>query len=144
MGFIKEFKEFAIRGNLVDLAVGVVIGSAFGKLVTSLIEGVVMPPIGKLLGNVDFNRLQYIIQKNTPEVKNTDGKVVFEAMPEIAIKYGLFINTILDFIIIAFAMFLVIKGMNTMRRKHAIAAKPEVEPTKEELLLTEIRDLLKK
>ena len=88
MGFIKEFKEFAIRGNLVDLAVGVVIGSAFGKLVTSLIEGIVMPPIGKLLGNVDFNRLQYIIQKNTPEVKNTDGKVVFEAMPEIAIKYG--------------------------------------------------------
>lgn len=144
MGFIKEFKEFALRGNFVDLAVGVVIGSTFERLSFSFIEGFVMPPIGKLLGDVDFNNLQYIIQKSTLEIKNLDGKIVREAIPEIAIKYGLFINTLFDFIIIAFAMFLVIKGMNTMRRKHAIATKPEVEPTKEELLLTEIRDLLKK
>jgi large conductance mechanosensitive channel len=138
--FVKEFKEFAMRGNLIDLAVGVVIGGAFGKLVTSLIGDVIMPPIGKLLGNVDFKNLQIVLQRGTPETK-VNG-VVQEKVPDIAIRYGAFLNTFLDFLIIAIVIFLVIKGMNKLKRKQEEAAVVP-EPTKEELLLTEIRDLLK-
>jgi large conductance mechanosensitive channel len=136
--FIAEFKEFAIRGNVVDLAVGVVIGGAFGKIVTSLINDVIMPPIGKLLGNVDFKDLQILLKRGTPEVKAPDGTVV-AAVPDVAIRYGLFLNTIFDFIIIAFVIFMVIKAINRMKRK---AEEPAAEPTKQEILLTEIRDLL--
>lgn len=142
MGFIKEFKEFAMRGNLVDLAIGVVIGGAFGKLTTSFIGDIVMPPIGKLMGNVDFSKMQYVIQDGAPELKDAAGNITQAPIAEVAIKYGAFINTIFDFIIVAFVMFMVIKGMNRMKRKQAEAPKAPAEPTKEEILLTEIRDAL--
>lgn len=141
--FISEFKEFAMRGNIIDLAVGVVIGAAFGKITTSLINDVIMPPIGKLLGNADFKDMKRILEPSVDEIKGPTGNVIQEKVPEIAIRYGLFINTIFDFMIVAFVIFLVVKAVNRMKRKQA--AEPEViaEPTKEELLLTEIRDLLK-
>lgn len=144
MGFIKEFKEFAMRGNLIDLAVGVVIGGAFGKLTSSFIGDVIMPPIGKLLGKVDLKDMQWVLQKGVAEVKAPDGTIIHEKVADVAIRYGAFFTTLFDFIIVAFVMFMVIKGMNRMKRKQAAAPKPPVEPTREELLLTEIRDLLKK
>ncbi len=133
MGFVKEFKEFAMKGNVVDLAVGVIIGAAFGKIVTSLVNDIVMPPIGMLTGGLDFSKQKYIL-------KAAEGKT-----PETAINYGLFINNVIDFIIVALVIFLAIKGINALKRKDAEetpAAPPE--PTKEEVLLTEIRDLLAK
>jgi large conductance mechanosensitive channel len=138
--FVTEFKEFAMRGNLIDLAVGVVIGGAFGKLVTSFIGDIIMPPIGKVLGNVDLRDQQWLLQKGMPEIKAADGKIIQAMVPDVAIRYGAFLNTLVDFIIMAFVIFMVIKGMNRMKRK-AAAVVPD--PTKEELLLTEIRDLLK-
>lgn len=139
MGMMKEFKEFAMRGNVVDMAVGIVIGGAFGKIVSSLVKDVIMPPIGKLMGGVDFTQLKYVIQEAT-----MNGETAVE---EVAVRYGSFIQTVIDFIIIAFAIFMVIKAMNKAKKKEeeapaAPAAPPE--PTKEELLLTEIRDELKK
>lgn len=142
MGFIKEFKEFAMRGNLVDLAIGVVIGGAFGKLTTSFIGDIVMPPIGKLMGNVDFSKMQYVIQAGVPEIKDPSGAITQPAVAEVAVKYGMFINTLFDFVIVAFVMFMVIKGMNRMKRKQAEAPAAPAAPSKEELLLTEIRDAL--
>lgn len=144
MGFVKEFKEFAMRGNLVDLAIGVVIGGAFGKLTTSFIGDVVMPPIGKLMGNVDFSQLKYVLQDGVAEVKNPAGDIVTPAVAEVAIKYGAFLNTVIDFIIVAFVMFMVIKMMNRMKKKQAEAPAAPPAPSNEEILLTEIRDLLKK
>lgn len=141
--FINEFKEFAMRGNIIDLAVGVVIGGAFGKITTSLINDVIMPPIGKLLGNADFKDLKRILEPGVEEIKGPTGAVIQAKVPEIAIRYGLFINTIFDFLIVAFVIFLVVKGVNRMKRKQDAMAEPIAEPTKEELLLTEIRDLLK-
>jgi large conductance mechanosensitive channel len=142
--FIAEFKEFAMRGNLIDLAVGVVVGGAFGKVITSFVNDVVMPPIGKLMGNVDFNDLQITLQKGVEEQKDINGKIIIEKAGEVAIKYGSFLNTLIDFIIVAFVVFMVIKGVNRMKRKQAEAPVPPAEPTKQEILLTEIRDLLKK
>jgi large conductance mechanosensitive channel len=141
--FISEFKEFAMRGNLIDLAVGVVIGGAFSKLVTSFISDVIMPPIGKLMGNVDFKDKQILLQKGLAEVKGPNGQVIHEKVPDIAIRYGAFITSFIDFLIMAFVIFLVIKGMNRLKRKQAEEPAVEPEPTKEEILLTEIRDLLK-
>jgi len=132
MGFVKEFKEFAMRGNVVDLAVGVIIGGAFGKIVTSLVNDVVMPPIGMLTGGLDFSKQKYIL-------KAAVGKT-----PETAINYGLFINNVIDFVIVALVIFLVIKGLNSLKRKEEEAPAAPPEPTKEEVLLTEIRDLLAK
>lgn len=133
MGFIKEFKEFAMRGSVIDLAVGVVIGGAFGKIVTSLVDDVIMPPLGFLTGGVDFSQLKYVIT----EANATDGIV------EVAIKYGNFINVIIQFTIIAFCIFLVIKALNAFKKTEDAAPVPVPAPTKEEVLLTEIRDLLK-
>lgn len=144
MGFVKEFKEFAMRGNLVDLAIGVVIGGAFGKLTTSFIGDVVMPPIGKLMGNVDFSQLKYVLQDGAAEVKNPAGDIVTPAVAEVAIKYGAFLNTVIDFIIVAFVMFMVIKMMNRLKKKQEEAPAAPPAPSNEEILLTEIRDLLKK
>lgn len=141
--FLNEFKEFAMRGNIIDLAVGVVIGGAFGKITSSLINDVIMPPIGKLLGNADFKDLKVSLKPGVDEIKGPTGNIIQEKVPEIAIRYGLFINTIFDFLIVAFAIFLVVKAVNRMRRKQAAAPEVIPEPTKEELLLTEIRDLLK-
>ena len=139
MGFIKEFKEFAMRGNVVDMAVGIVIGGAFGKIVSSFVADVVMPPLGQLLGGVDFNNLKYIIQEAVME-----GETV--AAEEVAIRYGTFIMTIVDFVIIAMAIFMVIKAMNKMKKKQEEEPAPAPappEPSNEEKLLGEIRDLLK-
>ena len=138
---IKEFKEFAMRGNVVDLAVGVVIGAAFGKIVTSMVNDVLMPPIGKAMGGVNFADL-FI---NLDPAKGTFAslKAAKDAGAAV-IAYGAFINTVIDFIIVAFCIFIVVKGMNTLKRKPVPAAPaPPPEPTKEEKLLTEIRDLLK-
>lgn len=134
MGFAKEFKEFAVRGNVVDMAVGIVIGAAFGKIVSSLVADVFMPPIGWLIGGVDFSDLAVTLP------------ALIEGREPVLIAYGKFIQTVLDFTIVAFAIFMVIKGINRIKRKEE-AAPPapaaEPAPSKEELLLTEIRDLLK-
>ena len=138
MSFLKEFKEFAMRGNVLDMAVGVVVGTAFQKIVSSFVSDVIMPPIGVLIGRVDFSDLKIIIHK--PEV--VDGV----QRAAVTLNYGSFIQTILDFIIIAFCIFVMIKGINSFKRKQAEAPVPAPEPpapTKEELLLTEIRDILK-
>lgn len=133
MGFAKEFKEFAVRGNVVDMAVGIVIGAAFGKIVSSLVADVFMPPIGWLIGGVDFSDLAVTLP------------ALIEGREPVLIAYGKFIQTVLDFTIVAFAIFMVIKGLNRMKRKEEAAPAPAAEPapSKEELLLTEIRDLLK-
>ena len=135
MGMLKEFKEFAVKGNVVDLAIGVIIGASFGKIVTSLVEQVIMPPIGLMLGGVDFSNLKWVLTAENPAT---------EAIEEVAIQYGAFINTLIQFVIVAFVVFLVVKGINAMRREQA--AEPEAAPaapTATEALLTEIRDALK-
>jgi large conductance mechanosensitive channel len=133
MSFFSEFKAFAMRGNVVDLAVGVVIGAAFGKIVSSLVDNVVMPPLGVLIGNIDFSDL--VIKIGTP-VADAKGVVSGGAI----IKYGMFLNTIIQFIIVAIAIFLVVKLMNRLTRKEEAAPAP---PPPDVVLLTEIRDLLK-
>ena len=129
----KEFKEFAMKGNLLDMAIGLVMGAAFTKLATAFTEGMVMPVVGKLIGGVDFKDLKLVIQEAT---KGADGKEI----AAVAIKYGEFINSCVDFLIIAFVMFMVVKAINTMRKDTAMVAPP---PTPQEVLLAEIRDLLK-
>ena len=142
MGMIKEFKEFAMRGNVVDMAVGVIIGGAFGKIVTSLVNDVIMPPIGVLLGGVDFKDLK-------DAIVDAEGAVT---SPEVTLNYGSFIQTIIDFLIVALAIFFLIKAINKLsnlkKKKEEEAAPapapaPAPEPSAEEKLLTEIRDLLK-
>jgi large conductance mechanosensitive channel len=131
MSMLQEFKEFAMKGNVVDLAVGVIIGGAFGKIVSSFVADVVMPLIGLLVGGVDFTKLGIVLKE-----------AVDEKTPAVMLNYGNFIQTVFDFTIVAFAIFMAIKMMNKMKREPPPApAAPE--PTKEELLLTEIRDLLK-
>jgi large conductance mechanosensitive channel len=140
MGFIKEFKEFALKGNLVDLAVAVVIGGAFGKVVSSFIDGMVMPAIGMLTGGVDFNNMKKILKEGVAESKNADGSVI-AAVPEVAIKYGTFITVAIEFLVVAFVVFMVIKAMNTMKKKQEEAP---AGPSSTDALLMEIRDALKK
>ena len=134
---LKEFKEFAMRGNVVDMAVGIIIGAAFGKIVTSFVNDVIMPPIGLLLGSVDFSNL----------FVNLGGDYTTVAAAETAgapiIKYGVFINTVLDFVIVAFAIFLVIKALNKLRRQQAAQPAAPPAPSTQEKLLMEIRDALK-
>ena len=137
---MKEFKEFVMRGNVLDMAIGIVIGAAFGKIVSSFLDDILMPPIGLLLGKVDFANL-FINLSDKPLASVAEAKAAGAPI----IKYGLFFNTVLDFLIIAFAIFLVVKQVNLMRRQEQAAAPPPPpEPTKEEKLLTEIRDLLKR
>jgi large conductance mechanosensitive channel len=138
MGMIKEFKTFAMKGNLVDMAVAFIMGAAFGKLVSAFIDGMVMPVVGKVTAGVDFQSLKYVM---TQAVLDDAGNVI---TPEAAIRYGEFITVMIDFIIVAFVMFMVVKSMNKMKRKEVEAPAAPPEPTKEEVLLTEIRDLLKK
>ena len=133
MGFLKEFKEFAMRGSVLDLAVGVVIGGAFGKIVTSLVDDIIMPPIGYITGGVDFSNMKYVIT----EANEAAGTA------EVAIAYGNFINVVIQFLIIAFCIFLVIKGINSLKRKEEAAPAAPPAPTKEEVLLAEIRDILR-
>jgi large conductance mechanosensitive channel len=144
MGFIKEFKDFAMRGNLIDFAVGVVVGGAFGKVTSSFVDGMVMPIVGKLIGGQDFSDLKYKIQEGTKAVMDASGNIVNKEVPEVYIKYGEFITTLIDFTAVAFAMFLVVKAMNRIKQKEAEAPAAPPAPTKEQELLSEIRDLLKK
>lgn len=131
MSMLSEFKEFAVKGNVVDMAVGVVIGGAFGKIVTSLVGDVIMPPIGVALGGVDFSGLSVVIQ------------AAIDNKPAVVISYGKFLQTIIDFIIIAFAIFMAIKAMNSLKRKEEAAPAAPAAPPNQEVLLAEIRDLLK-
>jgi len=134
---LKEFKEFAMRGNVVDMAVGIIIGAAFGKIVTSLVNDMIMPPIGLALGSVDFSNLFVSLGGDfaTVAAAETAGAPI--------IKYGVFINTVLDFTIVAFAIFLVIKGLNKLKRQQAAQPPAPPAPSAQEKLLTEIRDVLK-
>ena len=133
---LKEFKEFAMKGNVVDLAVGFILGGAFGTIVSSLVNDILMPPIGLLLGGVDFSELKYVLE---PAAVRGG-----EEIPEVAINYGMFINNVISFLIVAFAMFMIVKGMNRMHQKKEEAPEAVPEPSTEEKLLTEIRDLLAK
>ncbi len=136
MGFIAEFKEFVSKGNVMDLAVGVIIGAAFGKIITSLVDDIIMPPIGYVLGGVDFSDKKIVL---------VDADIA-NKVAEVAIRYGNFLNTVIQFLIIAFCIFLVIKAINRLKRKEEVREdiKEAIAPipTKEQILLTEIRDLL--
>lgn len=131
MGMMKEFKDFAVKGNVVDMAVGIIIGAAFGKIVSSFVGDVVMPPIGVLLGGVDFTDLAFVVKEAVGDA------------PAVAISYGKFIQTVVDFTIIAFAIFVAVKAINSLKRKEEAAPAAPPAPSAEETLLTEIRDLLK-
>ena len=140
MSFVKEFREFAVKGNVVDMAVGIIIGAAFGKIVTSLVNDVVMPPIGLLMGNADFSDLFVNLSMGQTFASVAEA----EAAGAPIIKYGMFINTVLDFVIVAFAIFLLIRALNRLKRKQEAAPPPPPPaPTAEEKLLAEIRDLLR-
>ena len=132
--FLQEFKEFAMRGNMIDMAVGIIIGAAFGKIVSSLVADVIMPPLGLLIGGVDFTDLAITLKRATGDD------------PAVLLRYGAFLQTVVDFLIVAFAIFLMVKGINSLRRKQADKPAPAAPPapTAEEKLLPEIRDLLKK
>jgi large conductance mechanosensitive channel len=136
---LKEFKDFAMRGNVMDMAVGIIIGAAFGKIVTSLVSDVIMPPIGLLMGNVDFSNLFV----NLTMGEGYASVAAAEQAGAPIIKYGIFINTVLDFVIVAFAIFLVIRALNKFRKKQEAAPPAPPAPSNEEKLLAEIRDLLK-
>lgn len=136
---LKEFKEFAVKGNVIDMAVGVVIGGAFGKIVNSLVADVIMPPIGLLLGKVDFSNL-FLNLSATPAASLAEAKAKGLA----TLNYGVFLNTTIEFLIIAFAIFVVVKQINRLKREAPPAPAAPPEPTNEEKLLAEIRDLLKK
>jgi large conductance mechanosensitive channel len=144
MGFIKEFKDFAMRGNLIDFAVGVVVGGAFGKVTSAFVDGIIMPVVGKLIGGQDFSDLKFKIQDGTKAVLDSAGNMTTKEVPEVFIRYGEFITTVIDFTAVAFAMFLVVKAMNKLKEKEAAAPSAPPAPSKEEVLLGEIRDLLKK
>ena len=137
MGMITEFKEFAMRGNVVDLAVGVVIGAAFGKIVTALVDKVIMPPIGLLIGGVDFSKLGIVLKEASVDAAGAE-------VPAVVLAYGEFINAILQFVIVAFAIFMVVKVINKLHKQPEAAPAAPAEPSEEVLLLREIRDALKK
>ena len=131
MGMMKEFKEFAVKGNVIDMAVGIIIGAAFGKIVSSFVADVIMPPIGLLVGGIDFTNLAITLKEASGDI------------PAVVIGYGKFIQTAVDFTIIAFAIFIAIKGINSLKRKEEEAPQAAPEPPAQEVLLAEIRDLLK-
>ncbi len=135
---LNEFKKFAMRGNVMDMAVGIIIGGAFGKIVSSFVQGVLMPPIGLLLGGVDFSQLYLNLGEGTFETL-----AAAEEAGAPLVKYGAFMQSVVDFIIIAFAVFMMVRTMNNLKKKEEEAPKPPPEPSNEEKLLTEIRDALK-
>lgn len=145
--FIQEFKAFALRGNVMDMAVGVIIGGAFGKIVSSVVGDLIMPPLNFLLSGTDTGNSKWVLRDAVEEVTDAAGNVVVPAATEISINYGAFIQNCIDFIIIAFIIFLMVKGISklaTLRKKEEEEeAKAPAAPSKEEVLLTEIRDLLK-
>ncbi len=132
MKIISEFKAFAMKGNVIDMAVGIIIGAAFGKIVSSLVSDIIMPPLGLVIGGVDFKDLQFVM------------KEAVDGNPAVSLTYGNFLQVTFDFLIVAFAIFMVIKAMNSAKKKEEAAPSAPAAPSKEEILLTEIRDLLKK
>ncbi len=132
MKIIQEFKQFALRGNIIDMAVGIIIGAGFGKIIDSMVKDVLMPPLGYIIGGIDFSNLQLVL-------KPAQGDAA-----AVAIKYGLFLNAIISFAIVAFAVFMLIHAINVLKRKEAVAPTVPPVPSNEEILLTEIRDLLRK
>jgi large conductance mechanosensitive channel len=132
MSMMKEFREFAVKGNMVDMAVGIIIGAAFGKIISSLVNDVIMPPLGLLIGGVDFSDLAVVLKEAEGEAE------------AVLLSYGAFINNVIDFVIIAFAIFMAIKVMNRLKRQEEEKPAAPAEPPKEQVLLEEIRDLLKK
>jgi large conductance mechanosensitive channel len=136
MSFFKEFKEFAVKGNVVDMAVGIIIGGAFGKIVASLVNDIVMPPIGVLIGGVDFTNLKLVLKQASVDVAGKE-------IPAVTINYGTLVNTVVNFIIIALAIFMVIKAMNFAKKKQEAAPAVPPAPSAEEKVLTEIRDILR-
>jgi large conductance mechanosensitive channel len=143
MSMLKEFREFALKGSVVDLAVGVIIGAAFGSIVSSLVDDIIMPPIGMLLAGIDFGSLKLVLKAATPAIGAVGDPGFAAAHPEVSINYGKFINAAIKFVIVAWVLFLIIKMMNTMKRKEEAAPAPVAETPPDVKLLTEIRDLLK-
>ncbi len=143
--FLTEFKEFAMRGNVLDMAVGVIIGGAFGKIVTSVVNDLIMPAVGMLVGGVNFTDLKLVLKDEVAEQLNEAGEVIQAAVPAVSINYGNFLQQTFDFLIIAFCIFLMVKAVAklTKKKEEAPAPAPAPEPSAEEKLLTEIRDLLK-
>ena len=145
--FLQDFKAFAMKGNVVDMAVGVIIGGAFGKIVTSVVNDIIMPPIGLLVGGMDFKDLKYVMQEAVPEKLNEAGEVIEAAVPAVTLNYGNFLQQTFDFLIVAFSIFLFVSLIKKMSEKKKVeepaAPAPPPAPSKEEVLLTEIRDLLK-
>ena len=139
MSMLSEFKDFAMKGNVIDMAVGIIIGAAFGPIVKSLVGDVIMPPIGMLMNGIDFSSLHISLSDN----ESLDTLAKLQEAGEPAIAYGLFINTIINFVIVAFAVFLLVKGMNAAKKKEEEKPAAPPAPSKEEVLLGEIRDLLK-
>ena len=145
--FIEDFKAFALKGNVVDMAVGVIIGGAFGKIVSSLVADIIMPPIGVLTGGMDFKDLKVVLKEAVPAVVDQAGAEISAATEAVTLNYGMFVQNVIDFLIIALSIFCIIKMMTRLNKKKEetpAEPAPEPEPTKEEVLLTEIRDLLKK
>lgn len=134
MSLLSEFREFAVKGNVVDLAVGVIIGAAFTGIVTSLVDQVIMPPIGLLTGGIDFSNLEWVLRPENP---------LTEAVEKVSIQYGAFVNTLIQFLIVAWVVFMVVKGINSMRRKQEAVEVAPAAPSATEVLLAEIRDELK-
>jgi large conductance mechanosensitive channel len=132
MKIVDEFKAFAMKGNVVDMAVGIIIGAAFGKIIASLVNDVIMPPLGLLIGGVNFTDLKFVMKAAVGDI------------PAVTLNYGNFLQVVFDFLIVAFAVFMMIKAMNAAKKKEEAAPAAPPAPTKEEILLTEIRDLLKK
>ena len=137
MKLLQEFKQFAVKGNMIDMAVGIIIGGAFGKIVASLVNDVLMPPLGLLIGGVNFIDLKATL-------KQASVNELGEAIPAVTLNYGTFIQTAIDFLIIALVVFMMIKAINSLKKKEEIAPAAPPAPTKDQVLLTEIRDLLKK
>ena len=142
MGFIKEFREFAVKGNVIDMAVGIIIGAAFGKIVQSLVNDVMMPPLLYLISGVDVKGLKVVLADPIVAVAATDTTPAIAARDAVELRYGMFINEVIVFTIVAFAVFLLVKGINRLKRKEAAAPPPPAAPPADVVLLTEIRDLL--
>lgn len=140
----KEFKAFAMRGNVVDMAVGIIIGASFGGIVNSLVNDIIMPPIGVLMGKVDFANLFFVLKKGSEAVQSYATVAEAKAAGAVTLNYGLFINSLVSFVIVAFAVFMLIRAMNRMMKKEEVKPSEPPAPPKQEILLAEIRDLLKK
>ncbi len=144
MGFVSEFKEFALKGNLIDTAIAFVMGAAFGKVVTAFVEKMFAPLVGLLMGGLDLTKKKIVITEAVAEVKDAAGAVIKPAVAETAIQWGAFITATIDFLVVAFVMFMIIKAMNKMKKKAEEAPAAPAEPSSTDKLLAEIRDSLKK